>query len=163
VQENDRTGLLNGIGAPTNKSKGSVFDNKNVFIIATLAVVVLLLMVGSYKVGSDKGYDKGYSKGKSESKNIADTKDPLGLLSREENRNYWSIVGTVESVDDKSITVKNNKGKIETATFNDDLEVTQKKKDGNISKSDIKSGQQVIVTGKKTDNKPTASRVIIKE
>lgn len=164
MQDNSNSSPLNG-SSPTNSANGFkqfATKNKKVLTCAAIAIAVFLVLFGVYTLGYNKGEDKGYNKGKDEAAKKASQLDPLSLMS-EANRNYWSIVGTVEAVDGSSITVKNNKGKVEKATFNEDLTVTQKSNKDGANKSSIKTGQNVIVIGQKNDGKLTASRITIKE
>ena len=167
MQENQNTSLPNNFSAANpgkpNRSKKDMFVTyKKPLIAAGIILTLLLAIWGVYSTGHSKGYDKGYNKGKVEAETKARIANPLGALS-EANRNYWSIVGTVEAVDGNTVTVKNNKGKVEKATFTDDLEVSQKSNKNGANKSSLKVGQNVIVIGQKNDGKLTASRVTIKE
>ena len=159
MQDNQNTTLPNYSGS---KGKNFLKTYKKPLVAVGAALAVLAILWGVYCLGYNKGHDKGFNKGKTEAAAKARTEDPLRAMA-DMNRNYWSIVGTVEAVDGNSVTVKNNKGKIEKATFIENLEVTQKSNKNGADKSAIKTGQNVIVIGQKNDDKLTVSRVTIKE
>lgn len=151
-----------GAGGGSRSKRNILKTHKRLIVIAGIAITVVLVLWGVYSLGYDKGHDKGYGKATAEATAKARTSDPLRALT-EANRNYWSIVGSVEAVDGNTITVKNNKGKTEKATFTDNLEVTQKSNKNGANKSNLKVGQNVIVIGQKNDDKLSASRITIKE
>ncbi len=128
--------------------------NKTRFILIGTIFIIVLALVGAFFLGRQSK--------KSDNTTKDTTKKSTALVADqlEENRNYWSIVGTVEAVTDKTITVKNNKDKIETATFTDSVVIT-KKGAGGSNREAIQVGAKVIVIGKDADDKITASQVII--
>lgn len=149
----------------TNSSKSSKnrkpFNLSRKQIILSIAVVALL---GVLAVTYNLGYSKGMAtqKANDEKKQKKTTTTMFNPMQPDIINNRWSIVGSVEDVTSKSITVKNNKGLVQTATINEDTDITQKAAE-KASVKDIKKGASVIVIGTKDDNnKFTASMVRIK-
>lgn len=128
---------------------------KNLYILLSI-FAALLILIGVYLVG--------YKMGIKDQQAINDKKtaQPSGLDFLVINKNRWSIVGTVEKVSSDSITVKNNKGLVQTATIPESAEITDNSaKDTTVSS--IKKGSEVIVVGTKDDNNEySASTIRIK-
>lgn len=130
----------------------------NIYVNVLLVVLscAILITLGYYS-----GYQKGLEKANTKNSKINSALEPI-RENLERNRNYWSIVGTVESVDSTSITVKNNKGKIETAIFDENPSINNQQNKTDNKKEYIQVGQNVIVTGEKTDTQPLAKDITIK-
>ncbi len=149
---------FNAMGTGPAKKKARLTISKKNWMIIIIVVVSALALITSYSVG--------YSRGKTYQKTVDDTKikasSANGATMPEIIRNRWSIVGTVESVSSDSITVKNNKGLVQTAKVDNKTSITDK----NAKKTTIgavKKGSSVIVIGTKDDNsKYTATMVRIK-
>jgi hypothetical protein len=144
-------------GTTPAKKKNKKISKKN-WMIIFIVVISVLALVASYIIG--------YNSGKKDQKAIDDKKVKTTSAVNTELpdiiKNRWSIVGTVESVSADSITVKNNKGLVQTATVNDKTSITEK----NAKKTTIdavKKDSSVIIIGTKDDNnKYTASMIRIK-
>ena len=129
---------------------------------ATIVLISVLISIGTLLGVYIIGYNNGIKNQKDNvGKVVNKPKDPIENMP-DMVKNRWSIVGTVESVSVSSITVKNNKGLVQTASINDKSSVT----DNTTNKttvSAIKKGSSVIVVGTKDDNgKYTASMIRIK-
>lgn len=128
-------------------------SKKTRLLLAGAVFLIVIALVGAFFAGRQ-------SKTNATAKNAGKPSTSLIAAQLEENKDYWSIVGTVEAVTDKLITVKNNKDKVETATFTSSVAIT-KKGAGTAGLSEVKAGIKVIVIGKNKDNKITAEKIII--
>lgn len=67
--------------------------------------------------------------------------------------------GEFKSIDGSTITLTSQNGDTVTVTVNSDTQYTKDREDASLS--DIKTGDTILVMGKQSDNKVTATRVII--
>ena len=67
--------------------------------------------------------------------------------------------GEVKSIDGSTITITDRDNITVTVTVNSDTKYTQDREDASLS--DIKTGDTIVVMGKESDNKVTATRIII--
>lgn len=145
-------------GTQPTKKKSKVHISKKNWIRIVLVIASVLALVASYSIG--------YNSGKKDQKAVDDKKikaaSSLNPALPDIIKNRWSIVGTVEEVSKDSITVKNNKGLLQTATINDKTSITEKSAKKTTVDA-VKKGSSVIVIGTKDDNsKYTASMIRIK-
>ena len=124
-------------------------------IIALLAV---LLVFGIYKLGDRNGANREKT-----SKTNGSSFSSASTANRNASRR-WSSIGTITDVNDKTIKVKDARGKEQTASFTKDTIVTSSDGKQTDAKA-LKKDQKVIVTGDKDEkgNNLTVSRIRIQK
>jgi hypothetical protein len=143
----------------TTKNKINFTVSKKNLIIILSVVIAIALLATAYSVGYKTG---------AKNQKASDAKKQKAATSQSSElpdfiKNRWSIVGTVEEVSGKSITVKNNKGLVQTASINNNTKVSEKSTNKTTIQA-VKKGSSVIVIGSKDDNNNfTASMVRIKQ
>lgn len=148
----------NAGGVQPKKNKKLNLSKKNILIFISV-ILAIGVLVGTYSVGYSNGA-KNQKASDEKKQNAATAASNPALPDLLKNR--WSIVGTVEEVSANSITVKNNKGLIQTATVNGSTSITEKSAKKTTIDA-VKKGGSVIVIGSKDDNgKITASMIRIK-
>lgn len=118
-----------------------------------LIVVGLLLIAGAAFLGYRYGYNRGKDDG------IASTKTNVPNLLENIPNIFNSVSGTVQEVTDSSITVKTDS---ETKTFDLTENIKVNKGDQELSISDVKKENEVIMYSAKKDGKLMPTRIVIK-
>jgi hypothetical protein len=134
------------------------------FKIAALAVGVLILMLVSFAGGVATGLHKArfsYEFGNNYERNFTghgpaemmDDREPRGMMPDFEGRgfrNTHGIAGTIISVADNKIVLKDRDGQENTITVGDKTLI--KKGQDTISINDLKNDEQIVVMGQPGDN-----------
>ncbi len=138
--------------AGNSKSKKKL--SRKTMICLGIASLTLLILIGIFYAGDRRGArrQKALDDKKKSTSTAADFKSNI-------IKDYWSIVGSVEDVSNKSIKVKNNKGLVEEAEVTSSTSITEKPSK-KVEIGAVKKGARVVVTGTKTDDGKITAKVI---
>ncbi len=128
--------------------------------IATIAVGIILILAGTLAVGIKIGFHKArysYKWGENYERNFAGSRPSfprsgsLGPMMRnfegDDFRNGFGMAGTVISIADNKLIVKDRDGKENTAEVTSET-IIKKRRSDELSIGDIKTDERVVVMGK---------------
>lgn len=120
-----------------------------------VSILVILVAAALFQVGFIKGHEQAREQAKN---SLANTF--AGSFNRQSNSRR-SISGTVKSVDGSVLQISNTKGETESVEVNSETKVIKNGK--NISVSEVKEGQKIIVLTTGSTDKPIASRITLRD
>lgn len=136
-----------------NKTLTIKVNRTSAIILGVVVLVVAALFIGK-AWGADR-QKKADAKSNPFSSRTANT--PIS--------NRWTSVGTITTVSDSSITVKDSRGQEKVAAITKDTKIVNRKNE-DLKPSDLKKDQRIIISGTKDEkdkNKLSATRIRLQQ